>query len=464
MKLQLSLILIISLTINLVYSQIDPTIGRCIITTATCARTCSGKDSDGFVMCPSITECFNYLTENTQFKTYDIQLKFGYFSGHRDCIGERIYDFSTNGPKPTNISITKLMDDPHSTPDELPVIEGCDQTKPFANFQFRNTEEPIYVSINKLNIIGADTQTEPDFNAPSTGVTVLNTRGDFSSTLKVTDSKFERLYGSFGGAVSTNRLTLRVSGSTFTGCVARQGGAVFSGFRAESNNNNYESNMALENGGAIHTNYGSMISDTFTSNKITGSDGNDVIGEGGAVYASVISSIQDSFFTNNTAQHGGAVYISDAIYNVTGSGFFENIAQNGGAIFIQNIQTSNSPISFDQTTFKSNVATNSSGALDYQIENGNIIGGSFIDNVDSNQDPNSPRAFRPSTYTVNVNSESDCQKLSIIKEEGYPHIRCSSPKGTSKCYNGLAIIDPDLTLYHCNCFDGYQGFDCSVKS
>jgi len=187
-----------------------------------------------------------------------------------------------------------------------------------------------------------------------------------------------------GGIHNGDGATLTVSGSTFTGNSARDGGAIdnadFSGAGTLTvTGSTFTGNSAISDGGAIdnadNADYGGTVTvsgSTFTGNSagdggaIDSADG----GGGGAL------TVSDSTFTGNSAHYdGGAIDNGDTgggALTVTDSTFTGNSARDGGAID-NGDDYGGGTLTVSDSTFSGNSATDG-GAID----NGDFYGSGTV--------------------------------------------------------------------------------------
>lgn len=183
-----------------------------------------------------------------------------------------------------------------------------------------------------------------------------------------------------GGAIRGGEV--RVTGSTFIGNSAENGGAVYTGGDdAEVVGSTFTGNTATQGGGAISAGTTSVTGSTFVDNTV-------VDGNGGAIEADAVDII-DSLFDGNTAgedNDGGAVYTGDGSVTIDGSTFVRNTTSGdgeGGAVeAATNVTATNS--TFTQNT----------GGEDVINAEGDEEGGdvtlryvTFVDNVTVQNDP-----------------------------------------------------------------------------
>ena len=210
---------------------------------------------------------------------------------------------------------------------------------------------------------------------------------DAGAVVTVTGSRFENNGDPINAPVTEDGGAIRartadISGSTFVGNRAENGGAVYTGGGdARIVGSTFTGNSAEEDGGAIDAGTASVTGSTFVDNTT-------VDGDGGAIDADA-GDIVDSLFDGNTAgedNDGGAVHTSDGAVTIDGSTFVRNTTSGdgqGGAIdAATNVTATN-------TTF-----TQNTGGEDVINAAGDEGGGdvtlryvTFVDNVTVQTDP-----------------------------------------------------------------------------
>ena len=183
-----------------------------------------------------------------------------------------------------------------------------------------------------------------------------------------------------GGAVDWNSTIGRLINSTFEGNTAKYGGATYRGANSEGGfgyNNEYRSNIAEIDGGAIYWNAaaGNITNSRFYDN-IAGHDG-------GAVYVGAVGAtayITDSLFIgNNATENGGAVNWESTNGNILRTIFESNYAGNdGGAAYIGGSADAGSIV---DSEFSYNTAGHDGGAVNWNAAGGNITNSKFTNNV-----------------------------------------------------------------------------------
>ena len=156
-----------------------------------------------------------------------------------------------------------------------------------------------------------------------------------NSTLKISNVLFSKCHAKFGGAIASNFTTIIMSNSSV---ISNTGSAIYlnAGDTFEMNNCTFSNNSTPESGGAILCNgycTVKMVNTKF--------DQNSAVKDGGAVYVSIANMFVKSHrmmsnliahncsFTYNTAYQGGAMILSDAVFNIVDSNFSGNIATEG---------------------------------------------------------------------------------------------------------------------------------------
>lgn len=120
------------------------------------------------------------------------------------------------------------------------------------------------------------------------------------------------------------------------------------------NSSRWPNNIVNGFGGAIFLEHGSLTRCTFTGN---------IARDGGAVYVNKSITITDCSFTGNDATRGGAVFRSGsgaAIFAVTNSHFGQNSASEGGGIGFFNL---GSGVTLTSCTFTGNAASRYGGGV-----------------------------------------------------------------------------------------------------
>ena len=167
--------------------------------------------------------------------------------------------------------------------------------------------------------------------------------------------------GESGGAICVRNCTLILTGNTFLGNSADNGGAlnVYTNNILTISENIFQNNSA-DNGGALYV---------YTNNILTISENtfrNNSADNGGAlyVYTNNILTISENIFQNNSTDNGGALYVyTNNILTISGNIFQNNSAgysggtdadtnNSGGALFA-NV---NNTLTISESTFQNNYA------------------------------------------------------------------------------------------------------------
>jgi predicted outer membrane repeat protein len=218
---------------------------------------------------------------------------------------------------------------------------------------------------------------------------------NYNSGLSIVSSNFRNNNASYGGAINSTS-QLNVSSSTFTNNKATSnGGAIYSTDRLNiRSGSTFSNNVANGNGGAIYTSSSSNVmniqSSSFTGNiaknggavcsgiNLTISSSkftsNTASGNGGGIYSNRRLTIVGGTFSKNKANNGGMIYSSNTAIIRNSAKFTSNTAKNGGAIY------SVSSMSIDSSNFQSNKATANGGAI-YSTSVLNISKGSVSSNT-----------------------------------------------------------------------------------
>ncbi len=181
----------------------------------------------------------------------------------------------------------------------------------------------------------------------------------------------------YGGAIQDDAGgTLTVTGSTFTGNTAADGGAIADGYSGTATlsvtGSTFSANTATADGGAISSGEqpGStatlaVTGSTFSDNKATDDDGGAI--DSGDYQATATLTVIASTFSSNTANYdGGAIDTGDDSGNgtltVSGTTFSSNSADWGGAI--DNGDTDGSgTLTISGSTFTGNSVSTDGGAI-----------------------------------------------------------------------------------------------------
>ena len=177
----------------------------------------------------------------------------------------------------------------------------------------------------------------------------------------IRDSNFTKNTALKGGAVYWSGDEGNIHGSRFISNSATEGGAIFIQNNTKSTNINlliddsyFESNTALNDGGAVNWNEGKTI--TVSNTRFT----NNTAVRGGALFINGDSdiSIANSNFTYNEAVLGGAAYLNTDATSIDSSSFDYNNAVQGGAVFIaaDNSRIANSNFTYNNATYNLRVS------------------------------------------------------------------------------------------------------------
>ena len=125
------------------------------------------------------------------------------------------------------------------------------------------------------------------------------------------------------------------------------------------NGGSFENNTSNNKGGAIYLDAGalSITGTSFINNKSVGNRAGAIL-----LASTSESSITDATFTSNSASNGGAVHTEAGTVNITNTSFSKNSATNGGAVRSSGAVVLN----IDNSSFEENTATNGGGlAFEY---------------------------------------------------------------------------------------------------
>ena len=157
-----------------------------------------------------------------------------------------------------------------------------------------------------------------------------------NSTLKISNVLFSKCDASRGGAIFTNFTTIIMSNSSM---ISNTGSAIYlsDGDILGINNSTFCNNSALRTGGAISC-IGSyvvkMVNTKFVHNKAVESGGAIAVRVGVEVSKNKTMSnltAHNCSFTDNSAHTGGAMFVFYSVFNITDSNFSHILATNGGA-------------------------------------------------------------------------------------------------------------------------------------
>ena len=214
-----------------------------------------------------------------------------------------------------------------------------------------------------------------------------------SAQYKIENCTFLNNYAdTSGGAIYNNATaTLSIVDSQFKGnCVFdNSGGAIYSKSIMNIENCVFETNSAVDGGGAIDCDSDIIVIHCLFENNFCES----LDSEGGAIRAILNITVSNSTFKNNRAEKSGGALYSHYI-NIINSSSFENnnaINGNGGAIYIASYNGTLSKYSYisfgnaiklseiNDAVFINNKALNNGGAI-YSEDNLNINNSSFKSN------------------------------------------------------------------------------------
>ena len=243
----------------------------------------------------------------------------------------------------------------------------------------------------------------------------------------------------FGGAMHSYNCNVSFAGNsstTFTGNTATQkGGTVYIDnsdlLLNETSTLKFINNKALNQGGAIYSTTGSDIS---------------FVG-----HTSLLPSSSSSYFINNTAEYGGAVFISGSSmkFGHYSTAIFDGNAalQNGGAVYISD-QCSTTFSNYSNITFSNNLAERYGGALYLKLAQKTV---KYSSKASTKFHNNYARIAGYSLYvSVTKSCNSSCLNDSIsgIREDLQQNIQFSKE---------IAATPNKLELYHpAICIDGYD--------
>lgn len=196
----------------------------------------------------------------------------------------------------------------------------------------------------------------------------------------INNTEFDSNYAiNDGGAGSINGYT-NITNSIFNGNEARKCGAFsiysqndYATYLDYLANNIFTSNIANGTYGGAVAIWGQNIQ--FTNNNLSS---NRAISKGGAVYIYGNATISNAILNANQAQYGGAMYLNGTI-SITASTFNQNIANNnGGAIFLNGTGS----ISDSNLTANNAMDLENGNGGAVRIENGvcNIVGSNLWNN------------------------------------------------------------------------------------
>ena len=191
------------------------------------------------------------------------------------------------------------------------------------------------------------------------GVVYTNLSSVILSDCSINNNSFCKGNLTTGGALSAFSSNISISGCTFIGNIAFNGGAVYChrGTQLIISDANFTLNKALHFGGAIHQLDCDVHINRSTFSHNTG-------GLGGVLYHTAIQSTdklitERSDFYNNSANRGGVMFFSNGTTNISRCLFsFSEASEQGGSIFLT---FANATII--SSSFENNKAKSIGGAL-----------------------------------------------------------------------------------------------------
>ena len=191
------------------------------------------------------------------------------------------------------------------------------------------------------------------------GVVYANLSSVILSDCSINNNSFCKGNLTTGGALSAFSSNISISGCTFIGNIAFNGGAVYChrGTQLIISDTNFTLNKALHFGGAIHQLDCDVHINRSTFSHNTG-------GLGGVLYHTAIQSTdklitERSDFYNNSANRGGVMFFSNGTTNISRCLFsFSEASEQGGSIFLT---FANATII--SSSFENNKAKSIGGAL-----------------------------------------------------------------------------------------------------
>ncbi len=239
-------------------------------------------------------------------------------------------------------------------------ISGNDLVQPFNISSYSNG-----TTISNLSIING--------RSGSTGGAVDI---EFTSIVFNHVTFFSNYSTSFGGAIAGNNSTVELNNCIFLQNTANSGGGAIN-FHGNGpdlfiKNSSFTENTSNNNGGGAIMTQGKLIdisNSVFQGNQVQNE------GDGGAIYTHHSTdnqpravTITGSTFSNNSAEAGGAIYLTIAA-TIKGSLFDNNSALSfGGAIKIKDngVRITDTDIFIQNSTFSLNSAADSGGAIDME--------------------------------------------------------------------------------------------------
>ena len=203
----------------------------------------------------------------------------------------------------------------------------------FENNKITGTLGGAIVADNKVSIENANFVGNASVKGKGGAIFVRN-----SNNASIKNNTFNNNTAKFGGALFVNNVEGIVEGNTFEGNFAER---FSSAFHVKDSSVSITSNIFKNNGKNEDklTSAGTLMVESVKNNGVIEANGNtfenNIAGLGGAavVQAGTVDFNGCSFNKNNSAEYGGAMYITkNATVNITNSKFEENSAKRGGAI------------------------------------------------------------------------------------------------------------------------------------
>jgi hypothetical protein len=278
----------------------------------------------------------------------------------------------------------------------------------------------------------------------------INSTNSGSKPVGITDSEFDGDYGSYGGAVSSYEQgtgSLVVSGSTFHEDSAVEGASIETGGSASGNatvtTSTFTDGYSYGAGGSIDVYYGNL--------KVTGSSfSGNYAEEGGAIFNQATTTVSESTFADDTASDDGGAIDSgdDGNYNdltVNDSTFSNNSANDGGAIDnADDYGYATTNVSF--STFTWNSASNSGGAIDSGNYGGygtvSVVNSTLYDNEGNATLDNVDGSLTIAGSIVADSETQDCE--GTITDAGYNYENDASTSCGFQASTDVVGGSPDL--------------------
>lgn len=203
----------------------------------------------------------------------------------------------------------------------------------FENNKITGTLGGAIVADNKVSIENANFVGNASVKGKGGAIFVRN-----SNNASIKNNTFNNNTAKFGGALFVNNVEGIVEGNTFERNFAER---FSSAFHVKDSSVSITSNIFKNNGKNEDklTSAGTLMVESVKNNGVIEANGNtfenNTAGLGGAavVQAGTVDFNGCSFNKNNSAEYGGAMYITkNATVNITNSKFEENSAKRGGAI------------------------------------------------------------------------------------------------------------------------------------